>query len=307
MWYYCKVERFSAEVCCTMAGAWKDSTLGQYAAHVRKFQKYMASVHPGVEVISLHKIIEFAGFLRSENNLKTTTIRTIISVIKNMANICAPHLNLFSHKNERMIATMLRGLAKNDFRSMPSISWCISDVLRLLEGYDDVDFSSTEDFEHSSGKLIVLLMIAGGLRISEMMNLSRAAFSFQSGPCSITWGFIQGFFCKTESGLNRFTPFRIQGIHNANGELHSNCVVCYTKSFIRHSAARTKIPTLLFNKKGGTPMATVRANTLFKQVVYQCCPGAVSPFSHDLRKLAASLAWNHRAMSMDFWVVGWRA
>jgi hypothetical protein len=160
MWHYCKVEDFSAEVSITMAGAWKDSTLGQYAAHVWKFQRYMTSVHPGVNVISLHKIIEFAGYLRSENNLKTTTIRTIISVIKNMANICAPHINLFSHNSERMISTMLRGLAKNDFRSMPSISWSISDVLRWLEEFGEVDFSSTEAFERSSGKLIVLLMIA---------------------------------------------------------------------------------------------------------------------------------------------------
>jgi hypothetical protein len=45
-----------------MADAWKISSLGQYRAHVRRFQNYMVSVHPGVNEALLHKTIEFASF-----------------------------------------------------------------------------------------------------------------------------------------------------------------------------------------------------------------------------------------------------
>ena len=144
-------------------------------------------------------------------------------------------------------------------------------------------------------------MLAGGLRISQMMNIRRSAFTFQSNPCSMTWGFIQTFFRKTDSGLNRFTPLMIQGLHSSGEGSHPNCVVCWTRSLIRRSSRRTDIPTLLFNKALGTRMAYRRATSLFKQIVYLGCPGAVSPFSHDLRKLAASLAWNHIALSNVYW------
>jgi len=46
-------------------------------------------------------------------------------------------------------------------------------------------------------------------------------------------------------------------------------------------------------------MAPIRASTLVKQAILATDPAAVSSFSHDLRRLAASLVINHHKLGFE--------
>lgn len=148
-------------------------------------------------------------------------------------------------------------------------------------------------------------MLAAGLRISEVCHLKRDAFVFTSQPCQMSWGFEDSFLRKSEHGLNRFVPFSIPGLHGTGAD--SNCPVCFTKQFMQLSQALTTSSVLLFNRASGTPMAPVRASSLVKQAILAADPSAASPFSHDLRRLAASLATNHQKLSFEVMMArgGW--
>ena len=121
----------------------------------------------------------------------------------------------------------------------------------------------------------------------------------------MSWGFVDSFLRKSEHGLNRFSPFSIPGLLRPDAA--ANCSVCFTKQFIRKSKDLTTSPVLLFNRASGTPMAPVRASTLVKQAILAADPSAVLPFSHDLRRLAASLVINHHKLAFEVMMArgGW--
>ena len=154
-------------------------------------------------------------------------------------------------------------MAKDEPRKIPKIGWDISCLMRYLQSWKEVSFCTSTSFERSSQKLIMLLMLAAGLRISEVCHLKQTSFTFSSDPCSMTWGFEDSFLCKSEHGLNRFAPFPISGLHGP--EAGSNCLVCFTRQFIQASKNLTSSSVLLFNRASGTPMAPVCASALINR------------------------------------------
>ena len=75
--------------------------------------------------------------------------------------------------------------------------------------------------------------------------------------------------------------------------------VCFTRQFLQASKNLTSSSVLLFNRASGTPMAPVCASALVKQAILAADPSATFPFSHDLCRLAASLALNHHKLVFE--------
>jgi hypothetical protein len=294
-WHYRLVAGLSPPVVKFMLGSWKASMAGAYECYWKRFKKYLVDECNSPKFVKKEHVLEFAAHLSISRGLRTSTIRSAISGLRTGLDRGFPELRFKSASMNRMTTMVLKGIAVNDVKEVPHVDWNVSALLRVLSRWKRMDFSTCKAFERASSKLIILMMLAGGLRISEMAHLRRDAFSFRSNPCSMTWGFVHGFQRKTETGLKRFTPFRIQGLPDGN----HNCVVCWTKKFIRKSANLTDIPTLLFNRVNRAEMSLVRASALIKQVVSAACPRAENPKSQHLRKLAASIASNHKVLSIE--------
>jgi integrase len=284
-------------------GSWKPSTRGLYQSYHKKFIAFVRKRK--LRYFSFQTLLNFAVYLRDKDNLAISTIRSTVGGVKTILGICLPHLFHPGNSSNATLARLLKGMAKNEPKKVPKIGWDISSLMRYLLSWKEVSFRTTRTFERSSQKLIILLMLAAGLRISEVCNLKREAISFSSHPCSMSWGFADSFLRKSEHGLNKFTPFPIPGLHGSDAA--ANCPVCYTKDFLHKSKDLTSSSVLLFNRASGTPMAPVRASTLVKQAILAADPSAVSPFSHDLRRLAASLVINHRKLEFEVMMArgGW--
>ena len=163
------------------------------------------------------------------------------------------------------------------------LSWSLSNVLLPLADLDHNSCSLLELLDNS----IFLIALASGGRVSEISALRRGpdfTYVTPSGHLSLQPG--PDFLAKNEDPQQRRKPWRISPLP---GDDPSLCPVATTQDYLDCMADIT-FGSLFRHHISGKPLTVAAVRCRLTSLIKRCNPGSI-PKTHDLRKMASSLAF----------------
>ena len=189
---------FSPKAVDIILGCHKASTIRQYQSVWDKFLSFLERENVRHNRIKLCHVLNFLSFELETHERAFRTISGYKCALELPLKI-ALDLEISGDRTRRF----LQGCYNHSPpRKRPMPSWDLSNILSYLQTdkFEDIKDIS---FCLLSQKLLFLLMIATGRRISEIANLSRSIFS-EGNRTFIEW--LPGFRAKWDSAHSRFVP-----------------------------------------------------------------------------------------------------
>jgi hypothetical protein len=144
----------------------------------------------------------------------------------------------------------------------------------------------------------ILLTLATGFRSGELTNLDRRSLKFASSKCACTFSFVPNFLRKFETIDNKFVHFPINGLQGMQTECSRLCPVNWLTQYLGLFSISSADSILFAHPRSGRPLTSQVLSRWFKEVVYRTVRNSKAATSHDLRRLAASIALLTGALPM---------
>ena len=165
------------------------------------------------------------------------------------------------------------------------VRWSLDPVLNLLS---EPEFCNFHIIENHLSKCIFLLALATGNRVSELHALRREPEYTQISKNMLTIVGRASFIAKNENPIHRRNPIFIKAIFDDDGTPHPLCPVDATRTYIELTKNVTNGP--LFISLKDVPLSKFKCSYILCQIIKESQPN-VFPHSHDIRKMATSLAF----------------
>ena len=269
------------DVARRLCKAHRSSTCNQYEIGWKKFQIWLESNgHPD---ICNSTVLKFLEFIFSSNSYSPRTIlsyRTALSLPLKLAfdiDFSAPEFSLLSRAqfNDR----------PPNARLIPQ--WCLDTVLKGLQS-SDFDLVSCSQ-ECLLMKCLFLTALASGNRVSEITAVPRHAVTWLNEGSRVVLAVKSGFIYKNQR-MNRAPP-NITFDECRDGEIiHPLCPIRALKTYLERTNEFTKGSKLFVNPQTGRDLNKGSIALWLCRTIQRFCPDSI-PRAHDIRKMAASLAW----------------
>lgn len=273
--------KFEEEVAAKLIRAHRDSTVKQYQYCWKTFQDWLQDFK--IEIISTPKVLKFLSFLV---DIKGLAPRSTISY-RNALHL--PLLYGFNINTKSKPFTLLLNAQFIEHPPKKNVSpqWCLQKVLSLLS---TAEFQTKKISKHNlMSKTLFLVALAAGNRVSEISAFDRKSVSFAPMYAGVTIAVRPGFLYKNER-INNIAPnITIPALTNNNKKPHHLCPVNTLRLWLDASKDYTG-PQFFFNIRSGKPLKAPQLSQLLVSLINSSQPGTF-PKAHDIRKIAASLAW----------------
>ena len=208
---------FSPRAVEIILGCHKESTIRQYQSVWDKFHSFLERENVRHDRLKLCHVLNFLSFELETHERAYRTIAGYKCALELPLKI-ALDLDISGDRTRRFLQGCYN-LTPPRKRPMPS--WDLSNLLSYLQTdkFEDIKDIS---FCLLSQKLLFLLMIATGRRISEIANLSRSIFT-EGNRTFIEW--LPGFRAKWDSAHSRFIP-ETPSILKMNAKSSKNLRLC---------------------------------------------------------------------------------
>ena len=197
----------------------KQSTCTQYQSTWSKFLDFLDSENVRPDRLRLCHVHNFLAHESEVGNKAYRTIATYKCALALPLKICFD-LDLDNVKTQKF---MMGAWNRNPPKARPMPSWDLSDLLLFLRSdlFEDLESVS---FSLLTQKVLALVLIASGRRISEIANLSRISY-VQGSRTYVEW--LPGFRAKWSSGFTGFVPQSpsILRMKSSNDRFLRNCPV----------------------------------------------------------------------------------
>lgn len=270
--------------------AWAESTLLNYSKYWGDFKESVRKNKILSESVVINHLAEM--FARG---LKPTTLKAVASCLNSMMTLIFPEFI----KPISQIKRLLKGAARDRPVQRKSTRWDVDKVLRMLRL---APFLEEKSVENILGKAIFLIMLASGARISEVLYLSNKKSVITSNQCAMVLDTMDGFVKKNENGMKRKTLTIIRCLKmRGKNECHPNCPINAIRGWKKWRNKDTRECKWLFSDPGDCKkrLKFGRAALLISRLVKKGDSAAVNPVTHDLRKLAASIAHFDRKRELE--------
>ena len=266
----------------------KQSTKRQYQSVWSKFLKYLVSekLHP--HALKLCHIHNFLALESEVNNKAYKTIAAYKCALSLPLKLCF-NLDL---DGVRTTSFMRGAWNRNPPKPRPMPSWDLSDLLCFLRS-DRFEDLRTVPFFLLTQKVLALLLIASGRRISEIANLSLVTYVRKSRTC-IEW--LPGFRAKWCSGFSGFTPQSpsVLRMKSSSSRDLRNCPVRALCIFLERRAAVT-------GRNGDLCLWTLSQASLaasFRSLIkasrrHVGLSVDIDMYPHQAKRFAVSYCWKH--------------
>ena len=260
----------------------RDSSTRQYETAWRSFTSFL-KLHD-ISEITLNSIMCFFYSLFQDKSFAASTISTYRSAI------AEPVMLGFGIDLSNELSTkLMRGFQNlKPTKPIQGITWSLDSVLTLLRSEA---YNKTDCISKCTLKTVFLITLATGQRISEVHAMVRGDNFIQFGDelHNVTIFPNTAFMAKNELPQQRRGPIIINSLRDKNGCPHPLCPVIALKNYLY--LTRSCIGGQLFRTH-----TTMKPCSLTKLKEYVCRvikianPNSV-PKSHDVRKMAASVAF----------------
>ena len=231
------------------------------------------------EEISEETVLSFLRFLFHEKNLAVNTILTYKAALK------LPLRFAFDIDTNTEVFAMITKAFSLSRPVLPPLrpTWSVNKVLDLLSS--EV-YNSPEDLLAFTKKVMFLISLAIGSRISELCALKRGDMLkfLPNGDLELIPDPM--VLAKNEDPMVRRTPIRISKLPDADSSL---CPVANLKLYIERTGSHDT-HLLFVHPKDKRVWFPAEARKLVCTVIREANPGAL-PKAHDIRKMASSLAF----------------
>ena len=261
-----------------LSAAFRSSTLSNYEGCWKTFQAFIRD-RPD-EDISLSLVTSFLDYLFETKGLGAKTVLGYRVALSEPLRL-GFNLDLSSD--------IFKKLARAQFLARPPSKKLVPnwDVSPILEKLASNDFrSETCSLENLLTKSIFLVALATGNRASELAAIDRHAVSFRQQELTLLLPVRPNFLFKNQT-MNRSPPnIQISRFPDVEPEL---CPVTTLQAYLRRT--REALGSALFvHPSTGRNLQRPSISLRITSFIADVCPGSL-PRMHDVRKMAASLAW----------------
>ena len=266
----------------------KRSTQAQYQSTWSKFLSFLDAnqILPG-EV----KLCHVYNFLAEEASVRGKAYKTIATykcALSLPLKVCWD-LDLDNFRTKKFMMGVWNG---NPPKPVPMPQWDLSVLLLFLRS-DLFEDLCVVDFELLTQKVLVLLLIASGRRISEIANLSRVT-SVRGNRTFIEW--LPDFRAKWCSGHSGFVPHSPSVLKMASDSPRHlrNCPTRALGIFLerRRSVVNHLNDDCLWTISQ-TGLSSAFRSVVRASLAHADDPRLVSVFPHQSKKLAVSYCWKY--------------
>ena len=280
--------RYGHEVANIMINDARQSTLRQYNSVFRCFARFIKDT--GELNVTEKTFLNFFLYCHQTLNRRTTTIYSYRSALKRLA-VNIFNVDLYSDHFESFLKALR---LKEPNNPAPQISWCLDKVLGTL-----LTITAKSDSKLFTGKIIFLLQLAMGCRISELAAVSRdpvytkflpgGQINLRPDP-KLLERHTGSTFKKHERPDSVDGPLIIHPLFMSDGVTPSAlCPVASVRDYIARFPSNDASQQLLVHHEHRKPYTIANMRTLLVSVIKKSCPQSF-PKSHDIRKSAASVA-----------------
>ena len=267
--------KFSADITERLLRASRDSTVKQQEVAWKAFQSWLEGCK---EEVSNSSVLEFLCFLRDNKKLQTNTILNYKASLQLPLSF-VPEVNLKSWEFHELSKSLYLDLPPNA-KHIPE--WDVGKVLHMLQ--DEEHYNSENLSIFSLKKCIFLVALASGNRVSELAATERSGIKFDANCSKVTMVTKPGFLFKNQRH-GRAPP----NISFKSLPLNpSLCPIINLKNYLKITQ-KTEGPVFL-NTKSQAPIHPSTLSRLLAETIEEADSGKL-PRGHDVRKVAASLAW----------------
>ena len=270
--YTAQYSRASAQY---LIGHLRHSSAKQYESTWSQWTTFLHGRRPSS--ISKETVLSFCIFLFEEKQIAVRTIMTYKSALKE------PLLRGFGVDVSSDDFTSLVKAFSLKRPAAPSRfpTWSLDNVLDILhsENYNTANISLLLE------KTLFLTALACGPRVSELRALRRGQFISRENGC-MTLSPDPVFLAKNEDPLNRRRSICIRPIHDRDKSL---CPVKSLEDYLAATASSNS-DSLFLSSHSGSALTLGNLRFTLARLIRKAQPGSF-PKSHDLRKLASSLAF----------------
>lgn len=270
----------SPALAAEIAEAHRKATRSQYQGAWTSFQRWVADHN--LTSISKASLLSYLSFLLSERSFSPRTVLVHRAALK------LPLLYAFNISTSDLEFHLL---ARSQFIARPPKrvsfpQWSLSKVLSLLESpaFNGPNTSLVNRFQ----KTLFLVALASGNRVSELSAIQRHCIAFSKHRSKVTLPVKETFLFKNQRPNRIPPPIRFTALMTGNKH-HKVCPVANLEKWIRASN-HFEASALFVSPKTGLKLSSASLSKHLCHLINRADPGRV-PKAHDIRKVAASLAW----------------
>ena len=266
----------------------KPSTRSQYQSTWSRFLEYLSSVQVPWNAVKLCHVHNFLAHEASVGAKAYRTVATYKCALALPLKVCWD-LDLDGPLTKKF---MMGVWNTNPPRPRPMPDWDLSTLLSYIRS-DLFEDLSEVSFSLLTQKVLVLLLIASGRRLSEIANLSRVS-SVEDGRTFIQW--LPGFRPKWFSAHSGFVPRSPSVLKMASASAHHcrNCPVRALSIFLdrrRSVISRYDDNCLWTLSQAG--LASAFKSVVKAALVHAGDDRLVDIFPHQAKKFAVSYCWKY--------------
>lgn len=202
----------------------------------------------------------------------------------------------------KMMKQVVRGLSKIGSTRSKDISWDTNVVWKAIMNIEcptEGKQRGLQDAIDFTVKGFILLMLATGCRVNELVQIDRSKLVFSNSECMVHWEFRRLFLRKFERVDKPFVTFPIHGLQGLGGQCSRLCPVDWLSSYLNYVKADSDDRVIFVHPKLKRPLSGRWLAKKFKEFVKRTNLTARNPVSHDLRRVAASVAYIARALPLE--------
>ena len=255
----------------------RPSTLNQYQSVWSSWLSFVRDKR--LHLITADFLISYLRFLFTQRHFSPNTIKTYKAALREPL-LLAFNLDL---QDDVFLKAVRSFSLLRPARPPGKLSWSLSNVLSPLADLDHNSCSLRDLLD----KLIFLIALASGGRVSEISALRRGpdfTYVTPSGHLSLQPG--PDFLAKTEDPQQRRKPWRISPLP---GDDTSLCPVATLQSYLDRTSDYS-FGSLFRHHVSGKPLTVSAVRCRITSIIKRYNPGSI-PKTHDLRKMASSLAF----------------
>ena len=281
-------EGFSRSAMDIILDCHKQSTCAQYQSTWVKFLDFLDSEGVRPDRLRLCHVHNFLAHEAEVGNKAYRTIATYKCALALPLKICF-NLDLDGVRTKKF---MMGAWNRNPPRSRPMPLWDLSDLLFFLRSDRFEDLRSVS-FDLLTQKVLALLLIASGRRISEIANLSRVTL-VRGSRTYIEW--LPSFRAKWCSGFTEFVPQSpsVLRMKSSNARYLRNCPVRALEIFLerRNSVVCSRDDDCLWTL-GKAGLASSFRSLVKASRRHWSKSVHIDLYPHHAKKFAVSYSWKY--------------
>ena len=281
-------EGFSSAAVDIVLDCHKRSTCSQYQSTWSKFLDFLVLENVRPDRLKLCHVHNFLAHEAEVGNKAYRTIATYKCALALPLKLCFD-IDLDGVRTKKF---MMGAWNRNPPKARPMPSWDLSDLMLFLRSDRFEDLRSVS-FDLLTQKVLALILIASGRRISEIANLSRVTY-VRGTRTYIEW--LPGFRAKWDSGFSGFVPQSpsILKMRSSNERFLRNCPVRALEIFLERRAsvvcARNDDCLWTIGKAG---LASAFRSLVKASRRHWCKSVFVDFYPHQTKKFTVSYCWKY--------------